>query len=1161
VQVPAADISRILSGVFALRGEAFADALHQPYVAYLALAVVLGGGFSEAVGQSVVLFANRVKPARFAFSVIVNGLLFAFGYVFLLLSTWLIMAIPGRSHVPLPLLAVVFALSYAPVLFAFLSALPYCGLTILWGLRIWHLCAMVTGVAVIAHDSAIDELTDVGLGWLFLAIAQQTFGKPVAKLGEWLLSATAGVDISDNEQLLVNRLDDERAPTVSAGAGAPSGGAGNPSTGLPRHSNGWKTALSSAAVVALCVVVSITLRPVHGALFGWESHVPRAARVPLDLGWIALVGVIVAGFMAPVETLGWWAGWYGDDLFTKSGDATVSADGEPGRVARYVVYLDGISQSSSKYMPDIETFLDALAPRLPSDTRLVRGIMTYSVLNRPLDDDPVFSRFWRFVDSVRGKNPTSLLGMIVNLRNVLIVAVSADQRYGPLYNYGIAQLVYDGLMHAGYRPNSGTPVTLIGYSGGGQMSAGSASFLRRALEAPIEVISLGGVISGSAQLLELEHLYHFHGTKDNVERLGPIMFASRWKISALSNWNRALRLGRVSIHSLGPVGHQVPGGMFDPIAKLPDGRTFLEQTLQCIASVLDGTLVLEAPPVPQVPSNYAAYVKAAWNRLDYYPIDAEPDANLYHPVGEWMGRLILPSEAQRQQIKGALFEVHRAPAPHAALKGRVVALRWSEDPIVRQLVRAVTQDVHFGSRAAQTSKRGGLIQPYRLDGRRLVGPLESLAGSRPIDDMLVMLAGPVGVEPGRDPILRVNRQPVQIAARWYGLVQIAAPPNGESLDVIHFNRETRAFDGPRETFSVPEPVADLNGLPTSTLRGLDTSELNDLGWYAYGMPDANGRFVLRALAPRALLGMHAQTVKAPADAHHYVKHDAWNEVVAHKGGILSTRFDGHDWRAGDNALIVHTYGGVGGQRAEASAKGPVYFGHFAFGFADVVDDPLALEPRFEIVYEQVYTHNGDGLIAGALHWSRYLGDRQFGWIGLRPTCDVLLKLDAITPQARTALMQQLDAMTARYRIGDGTGGTYVGAASNCAQDSNRALFGALRAIDALPKRRWGKRRKTNEPVLVALARDLRDRLQPFGAPRPDWAENRFDLGSTMEDEPIDQLRMALGSWRVMLPRLAWDTVSAAFFRHGAHAWILGTSQLGDRPEIEPVAPMTLPFID
>jgi hypothetical protein len=77
-----------------------------------------------------------------------------------------------------------------------------------------------------------------------------------------------------------------------------------------------------------------------------------------------------------------------------------------------------------------------------------------------------------------------------------------------------------------------------------------------------------------------------YGSKDVIEPLGPIMFSSRWAIMKRSNWNRARRRGKVSITHLGPVGHQVPGGLLDPSYRLPDGRSALRQTLDHIHDIL-----------------------------------------------------------------------------------------------------------------------------------------------------------------------------------------------------------------------------------------------------------------------------------------------------------------------------------------------------------------------------------------------------------------------------------------------------------------------------------------------------------------------------------------------------------------------------------------------
>ena len=93
-------------------------------------------------------------------------------------------------------------------------------------------------------------------------------------------------------------------------------------------------------------------------------------------------------------------------------------------------------------------------------------------------------------------------------------------------------------------------------------------------------------MSGNANLLRLEHLYHLSGDKDMVERIGAVMFPKRWTISFLSYWNRAKRMGKVSLISLGPVGHQVPGGIMDPEQRLPDGRTHLQQTIDWIVGII-----------------------------------------------------------------------------------------------------------------------------------------------------------------------------------------------------------------------------------------------------------------------------------------------------------------------------------------------------------------------------------------------------------------------------------------------------------------------------------------------------------------------------------------------------------------------------------------------
>jgi predicted Abi (CAAX) family protease len=95
-------------------------------------------------------------------------------------------------------------------------------------------------------------------------------------------------------------------------------------------------------------------------------------------------------------------------------------------------------------------------------------------------------------------------------------------------------------------------------------------------------------------------------------------------------------------------------------------------------------------------------------------------------------------------------------------------------------------------------------------------------------------------------------------------------------------------------------------------------------------------------------------------------------------------------------------------------------------------------------------------------------------------------------------------------------------------------------------------------TLVGLSKDLASKLQPFGSPRADWSSNEFNLGSTLDDAPIQSVLTGLMSWRVILPRLAADTILGTFLRHGGHVWALCTDQIGgDHPEVEPIAPSTI----
>src|SRR5699024_3899455 len=121
------DLWQLVGGALRLDPAAFEAVVDRPGGTRIALTVLLAAGFSHAVGQSIALFASRVRPWRFLASLAVGSLLFADsvliwgGAVAGLASTAFAQPIePGR-------VARVVGLAHAPRLFAFLVLTPYFG--------------------------------------------------------------------------------------------------------------------------------------------------------------------------------------------------------------------------------------------------------------------------------------------------------------------------------------------------------------------------------------------------------------------------------------------------------------------------------------------------------------------------------------------------------------------------------------------------------------------------------------------------------------------------------------------------------------------------------------------------------------------------------------------------------------------------------------------------------------------------------------------------------------------------------------------------------------------------------------------------------------------------------------------------------------------------
>ena len=200
----------LVSGVLVLNKETFASINSLPLGLIASILVVLLAGLSQTLGQSVMLFFNRVKPLRFVLSVAIAAILFVFNYNFWVFSTWLVAG--WFFDVSLPLVEVMKTLgfSYAPLLFGFSIVIPYFGMPILIVLSVWTLMAIATGLGTISALGIWDAFQCCLGGWLVLQLSQRIIGKAIANITSKIVDWVAGVKLITEpdyvEQMLYSGL-------------------------------------------------------------------------------------------------------------------------------------------------------------------------------------------------------------------------------------------------------------------------------------------------------------------------------------------------------------------------------------------------------------------------------------------------------------------------------------------------------------------------------------------------------------------------------------------------------------------------------------------------------------------------------------------------------------------------------------------------------------------------------------------------------------------------------------------------------------------------------------------------------------------------------------------------------------------------------------------
>lgn len=169
-------------------------------------ALVFVAGVSQATGHAVTLFLNRVRPARFALSLALQGAIYAAGALMTVaLALALDEATFRRNLDFVPVLAVV-ALAHAPRLFGVLTLAPYFGEMLDRVLDVWVLLLVLFGLHVGHGMPLLDAAIFALAGWAAMRLLALLFGRPFGRALRAIERAAAGAPLTITSGTLVDDL-------------------------------------------------------------------------------------------------------------------------------------------------------------------------------------------------------------------------------------------------------------------------------------------------------------------------------------------------------------------------------------------------------------------------------------------------------------------------------------------------------------------------------------------------------------------------------------------------------------------------------------------------------------------------------------------------------------------------------------------------------------------------------------------------------------------------------------------------------------------------------------------------------------------------------------------------------------------------------------------
>lgn len=430
------------------------------------------------------------------------------------------------------------------------------------------------------------------------------------------------------------------------------------------------------------------------------------------------------------------------------------------------------------------------------------------------------------------------------------------------------------------------------------------------------------------------------------------------------------------------------------------------------------------------------------------------NTNDFEPVGIWSGSLILPKENTVSKPHRILIELENTPLNRKEFIGKTVELDIAENSLYAEWQKAETFSIKPDSSVEAAIKKGDIL-PERLFNKGPLTSLETLAGTRQDRTMRVILNNPIDNLDSKIPCLLLTEEPIQTDGTHFTFVQFTSEENKETfpgfsnVKAKHYNSNTQDFSGTETNILFSEYVMRKDKIiPQTSFNHIYKSSLNEKGFYVYGYFDSNKYFHAEGLEPFELKALPERIeLSSNEQATSFINTGLWENMsygtFSHK---TMANNNTNNFKLGDAGFVIHLFGWRGGEKGDKPDFRGFVTGHTAFGTFKVIECPLAKKPVFEVIYNQIYSHNPEGIVSGSMKRSNYLGSLQRGWMYTVPISDILIKSDAFNENSLSIIRNEFSRMQARTRSGSGTGRTPANMAVSCSQNSVLALLCALKKL-------------------------------------------------------------------------------------------------------------------